>query len=171
MKFPLCDLINCCLRIPYFIPIMSSNILPTARYIISNYAHDRPVGHPPTRPTRQPIILTSHLQVWDLKDIEGDRHTLTLASFVTVSEDDFVWSYLDPEVPATEWVIQHYGGLGSKLYTITDPKTGGRAWTLKEGYTQVSLEDIIKTGEKVDPTQLWVFDIVLPNDGKSQKKV
>ncbi|KAH9962815.1 hypothetical protein BC827DRAFT_174254 [Russula dissimulans] len=146
MKSQLCDLINCRLRIPYFVPIT--------------------VGHPLTFPTRQPIIITPDRQVWELKHIEDDRYTVTINGFVVVSEDNFVWSYVgDSKVPATEWVIQHYGGLGSKLYTITDPKSGGRAWTLKEGYSQVSLEDATNT----DPIQLWVFDIVLPNAGKSQK--
>jgi len=171
MKFQLCDLINCRLRIPYFLPItsMSSEILPTGPYFIFDHAHDQSVGHPLTYPARQPIIISPGRQVWNLEYIKYDRYTLTINGFVVVSEDNFVWSYLDPKVPATKWVIQQYGGPGSKLYTITDPDTGGRAWTLKEGYTQVSLEDIIKTEEKVDPTQLWVFDIVLPDAGKSQK--
>ncbi|KAH9956639.1 hypothetical protein BC827DRAFT_1270831 [Russula dissimulans] len=146
---------------------MSSNILPTDRYIISNYAHDQPVGHPPTNPPRKPIISTSNRQVWNLKNLGDDRYTLTIDGFVVVSEDNLVWSYLNPEVPATEWVIKPQGGVGT--YIITDPKTGGRAWTLREGYTQVSLEDATNTEGGFDPIQVWVFGIVLPNDGKSQK--
>jgi len=42
---------------------MSPNILPTASYVISNHADDRPIGHPFTKPARKPIILTPDRQV------------------------------------------------------------------------------------------------------------
>jgi len=126
------------------------------RVFLSNYAHDKPVGHLIFGPFKLSIRPTSLREIWDVEHVEGHRYLLTINDFVTKAEGDSLWSYdhkVHPDVKGTKWIIERKEG---GHYTITDHE--GKGWTLKEGDNIVTLEPVPHIG--VPATQLWHFKLV-----------